>query len=66
MSIYQLLDSDDMKFDIPGRVAVKQVSSSNMSANVFHTAVYQRPYSWQTKQVHWMSIDIERYISREP
>ncbi|KAG1668863.1 hypothetical protein FOA52_004958 [Chlamydomonas sp. UWO 241] len=36
MSIYQLLDSDEMKFDIP---------------------VYQRPYSWHTKQVYEMLQD---------
>lgn len=39
VSIYQLLDSDEMKFDIP---------------------VYQRPYSWQSKQVYEMLTDFYR------
>ena len=43
VSIYQLLDSDEMKFDVP---------------------VYQRPYSWQTKQVYEMLQDF--YKVRSP
>ncbi|GAX73020.1 hypothetical protein CEUSTIGMA_g472.t1 [Chlamydomonas eustigma] len=45
MSIYQLLDSEDMKFDIP---------------------VYQRPYSWQTKQMFEMLQDFYKaYMAKQ-
>jgi uncharacterized protein with ParB-like and HNH nuclease domain len=45
VSIYQLLDSDEMKFDVP---------------------VYQRPYSWGTKQVFEMITDFKKaYEARQ-